>query len=732
MTPDQLFDQLITYVMSDLTLGKEVVEQLMNERRYRDDFEFRLLVECADCVIRMLRGEYHDLITIVPGIIERAKALRMLQCVSMLSNQLGGAYYYYGLYERAFETYRNIILSEREQGILSMTSTAYANIALIFRSISALKEARRYMELAMESFERAGTEQSRYRSKFVYLISDLIELLVQTNQMERAKEEMARLDAFDKTDIARESLYSYNLAKVYFAFWTGDYAEARSRYYEAISFLDSYSDFFRERTLCAYIDLCVERKLDYSLYREELLQVEELKGFGYPIHLLNSLKELRKYYYSVGDLERAQAATDRYLGMLESLPTYSSQRQLAALQVVEEILDTGDSYSEITSKNTELELIADEAIRHKNALQEAYYHIEMTNEIGRKLTSSLNLVGVIEGIYRSLRANIPMTVFLLMVAEPEQNRLRSVACYSSDELRSEFTVALDNPHSLLAECYRTKQIMVTGDLFREEERQREILYLGDGNVHSLVFMPLMIEDKVIGICSLQDVALNVYNEKRVEFLEGLQPYLAIALNNAMRSWHLEREIRSHKKTQAKLEEVNRRLELLSSLDGLTQISNRRDFEMKFIRLIQRAHHAREPVCVFMLDIDNFKLYNDTYGHLEGDEALKQIAQVIRRNLDHCGGLSARFGGEEFIGACRGLDAAAAKRLAERIRQDVYDLKIPNEKAPLKILTISTGVAVSHTVDEGQKSRLMRVADESLYQAKDAGKNCVILKELVLD
>ena len=205
------------------------------------------------------------------------------------------------------------------------------------------------------------------------------------------------------------------------------------------------------------------------------------------------------------------------------------------------------------------------------------------------------------------------------------------------------------------------------------------------------------------------------------------PYLTIALNNAFKSQALEYEINHHRKTQNELEKVNQKLEALSYLDGLTQISNRRDFEKKILGYLKKSREEGLSLSLFMFDIDNFKLYNDTYGHLQGDNALKTVAAIIRKHFIDAGGISARFGGEEFVAACLGLDEKESILLGNKIREDVFSQGIENEKAPLKRLSISIGISYSDGSEKLKKSFVMRWADVSLYQAKRDGKNRVVLK-----
>ncbi len=123
-----------------------------------------------------------------------------------------------------------------------------------------------------------------------------------------------------------------------------------------------------------------------------------------------------------------------------------------------------------------------------------------------------------------------------------------------------------------------------------------------------------------------------------------------------------------KKITQQLAELNAKLQRLSSLDGLTGIPNRRTFDEVLEIELKRAVRNKSPISLIMLDIDHFKLFNDTYGHLKGDDCLKEIAKVLQNSLKRPGDLVARYGGEEFACILPNTDREGAKSVAEKIRK----------------------------------------------------------------
>jgi diguanylate cyclase (GGDEF)-like protein len=159
-------------------------------------------------------------------------------------------------------------------------------------------------------------------------------------------------------------------------------------------------------------------------------------------------------------------------------------------------------------------------------------------------------------------------------------------------------------------------------------------------------------------------------------------------------------------------------------DGLTGLLNKQRFMESLGNMIHDAERDIQSVGVFMFDIDHFKQYNDTNGHMAGDELLKRIARVIRENL-RPGDLPCRYGGEEFLVAMPDTDGLSAHGVAERIRAAIESEPFPHEESqPLGTLTISGGVA-EFPVDGTNSTELVRDADQALYRAKAAGRNRVL-------
>lgn len=731
MDSDELYAHLLSDVMANPSAGERLTEELSKTDRYQNDFEFRILTDTSKATCFFLLGEYSKAIPFCRNLVERARALSMWKTVSNNLNLMGSSYLTLGISKRALEHFQAVIKHEQDHGFLMMTSAAYNNIALLYINLNAPEKACRYFQLALETLEKEGKAQPRYETKLLSYLGYLATAHCLMNQLDQAASVMDRIKTVKTDSVSLYSMYISNIAKMYYAFYTGNCEDARKAFKRAKSLISENDTLKNIDLLQNYINLCIQFQLDPSFYEEDLNCIKSIENSCNISDGVRMCSKPRSCSKTAEKKDMLRRRTTEHIRLLEQSTDDFRIRQLSSLQVVEDLIKENEKNSDIFSRSRELQRITSEALQTKKALQEAYRRIAVINDLGKKITSSLNLSEVIDTIYKSLSEKVPMNSFVLMVAETEHRRLQSAIYYRDGILQPQFTLDTDRPDSVFAECYRTNRMIVSGNIRKDPRfKHRKLLKVGDGDrSESVVFMPLNVDGQIVGICSIQANGENSYTKKHLMFLEELLPYLSISLNNAIRSRRLEKEIQSHLKTQMELQEANRRLDYLSSLDGLTQISNRRDFEKRMISLLYDAKKTGKDITVFMLDIDNFKLYNDTYGHLEGDKILKQTAMTVRMHMDSVHGLSARFGGEEFIAACTGLDKEKSFALAERIRRDIFELSIENKHSVLGKISISIGAATTDRALETTKSRLMKCADLALYQAKNTGKNRVIIKDL---
>jgi diguanylate cyclase (GGDEF)-like protein len=204
----------------------------------------------------------------------------------------------------------------------------------------------------------------------------------------------------------------------------------------------------------------------------------------------------------------------------------------------------------------------------------------------------------------------------------------------------------------------------------------------------------------------------------------VKPVSSVVLNAKMRALQrLDQMRRKLLDMSNELTAANQRLETISHQDGLTGIANRRAFDFLIERQFLEATRRKEPFSVVLCDVDHFKPYNDRYGHVAGDECLRQIAAALAGGCKRATDVAARYGGEEFALLLPDTPGEGALRVVEQVRLAVAALAIPHEGSLVSsVVTFSAGIA-SYAPERDKKPQdLVTRADQALYRAKDLGRN----------
>lgn len=233
---------------------------------------------------------------------------------------------------------------------------------------------------------------------------------------------------------------------------------------------------------------------------------------------------------------------------------------------------------------------------------------------------------------------------------------------------------------------------------------RYSLYLGTGTL----------------VCTILAFYLSTASEPRTPFYISATYLLVATVAAATAGYCQEHSMRV-------LFLTKRALRNMADTDGLTQLYNRRSFDLLLARALKEAQREQTRIALIMLDLDHFKAYNDCYGHPAGDQALQRIAGVLahhpRRELD----VAARLGGEEFALVLRNPDSAYLASICASILQKIqHELAIEHQKSPLQVMTASLGASFSQAHDSPDS--LYQRADQALYRAKAAGRNRVEIIE----
>jgi len=240
------------------------------------------------------------------------------------------------------------------------------------------------------------------------------------------------------------------------------------------------------------------------------------------------------------------------------------------------------------------------------------------------------------------------------------------------------------------------------------------------------------------VVTQEDAVFNIYKEK-IWFHSTVVPmfgknnqleyYMIISIDTTERKaaemelYEMNIKLESLVESRTKeLEEVNAQLKINSETDFLTKLPNRRFYERRLLENIATAKRNNTYLSLLIVDIDNFKSYNDTYGHDFGDEILRQIADSIANSIPRSTDLVSRFGGEEFAVLLPNTDTEHSFVIAEKIRKNIISLNLKYNQATAGVVTVSIGIEALKG-DDLNKNDLFKNSDIALYLAKDSGKNC---------
>jgi len=321
--------------------------------------------------------------------------------------------------------------------------------------------------------------------------------------------------------------------------------------------------------------------------------------------------------------------------------------------------------------------------------------LETLNTVAHRLaSSSLQTRELVDTVAREALAAIPEAEVLTLTHHPDGQKELVVDCFEPGTKSQR--IAADEEEGLAAVVMRENRSLHVPDLDRSELAPGASARSG---IRSWLGVPLEIHGVVEGALAVQSRAPHAFAPGRVRLLEAIGAQAAVALENA-------------------------RLYELAMVDGLTGLFVRRYFDARLDEEVERSKRFGTDFSVVMMDIDDFKQLNDTYGHPVGDRLLRGISETVRRQM-RAVDTAARYGGEEFAMILPRTAMIDAYNQAERIRQQIADYRLAADDVVLSV-TASFGIASYPESGADGAEALIRLADRALYRAKRTGKNRVEL------
>lgn len=471
---------------------------------------------------------------------------------------------------------------------------------------------------------------------------------------------------------------------------------------------------------CEILSIRAEANSKLGKYEEAEKDFEaalnNAKEFNNTTFVVKTLKRWAKYYYRVDKLqfveEKLRSAVEELSKINSPLDESEVYYELSEFYAKTNKMDEAYKF---LKKHLELEkeifnskssswfarIHSKEITREAKIYRELYQQMDLISDIGKKLTSDLKIEKNLNVIYEEVRELMEADVFGIALYKEEEKSL-NYDLFIVDGDRSDYGMVPLDSESFGVWCYKNKENVVINDIENEYKkyianRYNKVNGDKDKAVKSLVFCPIIIENKVIGILSVQSYNKNAYNKGDVKKLEILTSYIAIALENA---------------------KLFKSIEYSATHDGLTDMLNRKEILRKGEELIRN----NEECSVIIMDIDYFKSINDSYGHTAGDYVLKTISDIMSKTINEKGYIG-RYGGEEFLIVVFNSNNTEVNKIGEALRRNIekYNFIINSQEINV---TVSLGIYNYSEHDEKFYNNI-KFADEALYLAKSLGRNRVI-------
>lgn len=594
--------------------------------------------------------------------------------------------------------------------------------AAYFLSIAVYKDA-------FDSFVKCGNMAARLGNNLFQVLSANGKGVIKLDQMEFE-------DAYDYFRVARTYLQGGTLSILgnVLTLNMGCALNGLERYDEA---LDRLNEALEEATeqdspmmVCSILDEIGAMLIKQSRFEEARIYLENALEKS-STHSYHEAHTQVVYHYAtvllkMGEYEKAEKLIDELNGKLDENQVLDLD-PIMYHQVAAEIFEQkGDfqraliSSKEIQKINEKLrssEVLHSVFKQEKRELQDQNHRLQLVSTIGQELVSTLDLGKILNLIYAQM--NVLMPVDLLSISTVKGNEINVEFTLNKGERVEPFILHKENPDSIIAWCVRNKQEAFVRSIRDDADKYVRNVTPVKGNennlLESVICIPLLHLGELEGVITVQGKKPNSYSNQDLDNLRAMASYVGIAIRNAMQT--------------EQMTELNKLLKYQSSIDSLTGLVNRREFIRQSTNILRVCRRNNFPVSLAMIDLDNFKIVNDSYGHIAGDEVLKVFGALLgdyfKRPLDCVG----RYGGEELIVLTGDLTAADVAARIELLREEFSTVEFKAGDDLFKV-NFSCGIFGELPQEDSIEhlKEITSLADKYLYRAKEEGRNCSFLSD----
>lgn len=657
-------------------------------------------------------GKYEDAILLIFDSLDFfiKEGLVDLQWASY--NSLGIIFSDLGDYERSMHFYNSseIIVTRIDSG--KKFNTKFSSVEAKILTLNNIAENYKFLKDYNEALNYSNAaynidqKQDFRLSKGITILS-LGEIYYLLNDYEKATSlsfsalkylryfnyALAEPDAYKLLALSYWKRKDFINAEKYFEITINMNKKNATSFYEIDAFI-SYYEFLESRKDLDKALNALKHAFDLSVKNNSLNKMSKISGL------------LGVYYEKLDNKEKSFIYYKLHHNYYNKLIVSFNDQMVKNLTVKNKMLQIE---KEMTAKNENLK-------RHSEDLQTVVEKISIISELGQKITATTNLNSIIDILDSSIKNFMDSTYFAIGLYDEKNRTINYLDAIENNKKIKESSISMNNKHSLAVKCIKSCQTIIINDLHKEYSKYldidnyTEILNENNCKLNSLVFWPLIIKTKVIGILTIQSTEKNVFSSYQIEMVKSLSSYAAIAINNALKSMELEN--------------VNKRLLFLAEHDSMTKIYNRGKFDTYLINIWNKSLAEKSNISLILLDIDYFKEYNDNYGHVDGDSCILKVATFLN-NLSKGKYFIARYGGDEFVIVLPNCGIDQAVSFGKTIKTQIQELGIKHEFSKISnILTLSLGVFSTIPNSEITINQFIKKTDAALYFSKNNGRNNV--------
>ncbi len=729
-----LIDSLRKIILEDANSALTIIEKLEKTERFHTDAQFHAVIMIEKISALTFLGSYEQISPFINDVYKKILALNNTKIHLEAYSRLAVAYSEIGELERSIKLLNDIYKTEKSnKQFTEYSAIACANLGLIYYQYKQKSESYFYYNIAIDILEQIinfAKPSSEQLSIYIYVNSNLAIFAFDNNDIATYNKHLNNIENVIDKNSQQSSILAYKEAKLFQCLlsykeeiFTNNLTEILALLYDkkdyprAATFLLVLSEAFKKQKLpkdklvhitCSALDIIGEKAV-YSELRNLYLLV-----INYAIQH-NNYKMMKKYYQKLKFIHQ-QAETE------------NDFQKSQAIDFFIEHAKQQQKHNNIIKKNEHLTKI-NKAKQEKNLeLKLLHDRLRIITKIGEKITSVSELRNLEEILLDEFSALMPLDSIVLFTKMSNEEH-GSTFIHSNGEFRQDINIDINDSEYISAKAYKENKILFSNDLHQEKyfivstkgESAEKIASYNN----SAIYYPITRKDNVIGVFSVQAMNKNAYDTQHLDLIAAIAPYIAIALINWEQEQQLQEKITLLNDNQNELAKLVQHNKKLNNIDPLTKIANRHYFNDKLKKWLEKTQQENYAFHIFMLDIDDFKLYNDINGHPKGDKALIKVAQCLNKQLNDKNYFLARYGGEEFILLAKKISADEALKLAEQLRSAVVKLNIHYKDDKKRHLTISIGVGSATKAQYKNKNSLIQLADDNLYKAKSLGKNRVV-------